>query len=158
MSITEHVRSTGIAKAASNSGRFSIRTGDLNLFATWEAAAAPKTCTLFQTMLPMRMKMIHCSWSGEGVWVPLEMRDGQWQEENATSHPSPGQLLLYMGEQSEPELLIPCGICIFNSKAGVLKGNHFATISEKLDRLLDLHRLILWQGAQDCTIEKIAAG
>jgi len=158
MSTAEQDRWKQLAAVAAVAGRLWIRVGDLNFFAAWEVKAAPKTCALFRRMLPMRVKVIHCSWSGEGVWAPLEGREGQWQEENSTSHPSPGQLLLYMGDQSEPELLISCGACIFNSKAGVLKGNHFATISEGVAQLADLHRLVLWHGAQDCIIEKIAAG
>lgn len=158
MSTAEQHRRKQLAAVAADAGRLWIRVGDRSFFAAWEVTAAPNTCALIRSMLPMKMKMIHCSWSGEGVWVPLDRRDGPWQEENATSHPSPGQLLLYMGDQSEPELLIPCGICVFNSKGGILKGNHFATISEGLGQLPDLHRLVLWQGAQDCIIEKIAAG
>lgn len=147
-----------IQTPAAAAGRLSIRVGQLNLFAEWEADAAPGTCELFRNLLPLKMKIIHCSWSGEGVWVPLRKWEMQWRRENETSHPKPGQLLLYPGGQSEPELLIPCGACIFNSRFGILKGNHFATIAEGMDDLIQLHQSLLSQGAQDCTIEKINAG
>jgi Protein of unknown function (DUF3830) len=103
------------------------------------------------------MKIVHCSWSGEGVWIPLRKWKAQWHEENVTSYPKPGQLLLHLGGPSEPELLIPCGVCVFNSKFGILKGNHFATISEGMDRLAELERLLLWRGARDCLIAKISS-
>jgi hypothetical protein len=104
------------------------------------------------------MKIIHCSWSGEGVWVPLRKWEMRWHRENETSHPQPGQLLLHPGGQSEPELLIPCGVCVFNSRFGILKGNHFATILEGMDSLIQLHESLLWQGAQECVIENMVAG
>lgn len=142
----------------SAAGRLSIRVGQLSFVAEWEADAAPKTCELFRKLLPLKMKIIHCSWSGEGVWVPLRKWEMQWHKENETSHPKAGQLLLHPGGQSEPELLIPCGFCIFNSRFGILKGNHFATISEGTDNLIRLHQSLLWEGAQACAIEEINAG
>lgn len=147
-----------ILAAAAAAGRLWIHVGHLDFFAQWETVGAPRTCDLFRGLLPLRAKIIHCSWSGEGVWVPLEKWDAHWPKEQETSHPKPGQLLLYPGDPSEPELLIPCGQCLFNSRFGVLSGNHFATIVEGGNALLELHRLALWQGAQDCTIEKISAG
>ncbi len=135
--------------------RLWIQIGPLSSLARWEATLALHTCQSFRNLLPLKMKVIHCSWSGEGVWVPLGKWDAPWDEENQTSHPKPGQLLLYASGPSEPELLIPCGICIFNSRFGILKGNHFATITEGTGLLAELHRLLLWQGAQDCIIEEI---
>jgi hypothetical protein len=137
--------------------RISIRVGQLNFLAQWETDTAPKTCELVRSFLPLRMKIIHCSWSGQGVWIPLKKWEGQWHKENATSHPKPGQLLLHPGGPSEPELLIPCGACVFNSKFGILEGNHFATISDGMDGVAELDRFLLWHGAQDCLIEKICA-
>jgi hypothetical protein len=157
-SITGRIRGKESAQAAKDFGRLWLKVGTRSFLATWEIAMAPRTCTLFRKLLPMRAKIIHCSWSGEGVWVPLGKGEGGWHNENETSHPEPGQLLLYMGDRSEPEFLIPCGCCIFNSKSGILKGNHFATVSEGVDQLLELHRVVLWQGAQDCTIESLSAG
>ena len=142
----------------SAAGRLWIRVGQQNFFAEWETDTAPRTCELFRKLLPLKMKIIHCSWSGEGVWVPLRKWEMQWHKENETSHPKPGQMLLHPGGQSEPELLIPCGICVFNSRFGILKGNHFATISKGMDGLTRLHQSLLWEGAQDCVIEKIDAG
>jgi hypothetical protein len=67
-------------------------------------------------------------------------------------------VLLYVGGRSEPELLVPYGECIFNSKSGVLAGNHFLTIVRNLDSLAELGRRLLWEGAKDCSIELIREG
>lgn len=141
--------------SSSSSDRVLIRIGQLKFLARWEASGAPRTCELFQSLLPLNMKMIHCSWSGEGGWIPLGKWDAPWYPENQTSNPSPGQLLLYAPGPSEPELLIPYGVCIFNSKYGVLAGNHLLTIVEGQDNLPKLKHMLLWQGAQDCRIEQI---
>jgi hypothetical protein len=130
-----------------------IRIGQLEFTARWELKAAPRTCELFRRLLPLKMKMIHCSWSGEGGWIPLGGWDWPWHPENQTGRPKPGQLLLYAAGKSEPELLLPYGACVFNSRFGLLTGNHFLTISEGNVRLTELKQLLLWQGAQDCTFE-----
>ena len=137
---------------------FSIHVAQLVFIARWETTGAPKTCKVFASLLPMTMKLIHCSWSGEGVWIPLGKWEKEWHEENQIRHPAPGQLLLHIGRRSEPELLIPCGSCSFRSKFGPLSGNHFATVIQGTEDLLELHRLLLWHGAQDCTIEAIGCG
>jgi hypothetical protein len=147
-----------IQAVAATAERLRIHVGQLNFSAVWETDSAPRTCEVFRKFLPIKMKIIHCSWSGEGVWVPLRKWEMRWHRENETSHPKPGQLLLHPGGQSEPELLIPCGICVFNSRFGMLKGNHFATILEGMDSLTQLHQSLLWQGAQDCLIENMFAG
>jgi len=41
-------------------------------------------------------------------------------------------------------------------KIGQLTGNHFMTIIKSHERLHELGRLMLWEGAQDCVIERIA--
>ncbi|MDF2753387.1 MAG: hypothetical protein K0S82_1770, partial [Gaiellaceae bacterium] len=50
--------------------------------------------------------------------------------------------------ESETELLFPYGYCHFKSKAGELWANHFATLVEGRERLKDLGRMTLWEGAQ----------
>jgi hypothetical protein len=142
-----------LMNAAANAADARILVAGLEFGARFEAAAAPFTGSDFRKLLPLNKKMIHCRWSGEGVWIPLDQWRSSWREENATSHPQPGQILLYAGGPSEPELLIPYGQCIFNSKFGTLPGNHFLTIVSNLDSLAELGRRLLWEGAKDCTIE-----
>ena len=68
--------------------------------------------------------------------------------ENDTHHPVPGQILLHPQGISETEILIPYGETAFASKAGPLYGNHVMTIVDGRERLAELGRRVLWQGAQ----------
>ena len=74
--------------------------------------------------------------------------------ENHTSHPAPGQLLIYTGEISECEILFPYGACMFSSKLGQLAGNHFATVVDGLEQLPEMGRRALRDGAQQIEIEE----
>jgi hypothetical protein len=74
--------------------------------------------------------------------------------ENPTSHPSPGQLLLYPGGLSEPEVLLPYGPTTFSSKVGQLAGNHFLTVIRGEEQLGELGRRVLWEGAQAIRMER----
>ena len=131
-----------------------IRVGDLNFTARWEPAA-PQTIAAIRRLLPLDAKLIHCRWTGESTWIPFgDFRPGL-EYENHTSHPSPGQLLIYPGGISECEILFPYGSCAFSSKVGQLWCNHFATVEPDDDwqeRLREMGRRVLWEGAQDITI------
>jgi hypothetical protein len=109
---------------------------------------APQTVAAFQRLLPLESKIIHVRWSGEGGWIPWGDLDLGLGPENATSYPSPGELILYPGGVSETELLLSYGYVAFASKAGALAGNHFATIVEGNENLRELGRRMLWDGAQ----------
>ena len=69
--------------------------------------------------------------------------------ENHTSHPAPGEILLYPGGFSETEILLPYGGCRFSSIVGQLAGNHFLTVIEGNENLRPLGEMTLWEGAQD---------
>ena len=131
-----------------------ITVGDLRFEARWEDAA-PQTREALKAWLPIRTKLIHCKWSGESTWVPFgDERPGVGYE-NHTSHPAPGDLLIYIGDISECEILFPYGACSFNSRVGQLAGNHFATLIPDegwLDRLREVGRRVLWEGAQEIEI------
>lgn len=134
-----------------------ISVGDLNFTARWEADA-PHTREALRAWLPIRSQLIHCKWSGESTWIPFGDRRPDVGYENATSHPAPGDMLIYVGEISECEILFPYGACSFSSRVGPLAGNHFATLVPDdgwRDRLRELGRRVLWQGAQDVTIEEV---
>ena len=118
-------------------------------------AAAPKTVAAFRRLLPLKSRLIQARWSGEAGWIPYGDLELGLDFENATSHPAPGQLLLYPGGYSETEILFPYGSTLFASKLGQLAGNHFATISSGLEGLPELGRKILWEGAQEITFEEV---
>jgi Protein of unknown function (DUF3830) len=117
-----------------------------------EEAAAPATVAAFRKLLPLESKIIHVRWSGEGGWIPMGDLDVGLGPENATSYPSPGELIFYPGGVSETELLLAYGYVAFASKAGALAGNHFATIVEGTENLRELGRRMLWEGAQEIVV------
>jgi hypothetical protein len=132
-----------------------ITAGPLTFRARFEEANAPQTCAAFKTLLPFRNKIIQARWSGEAAWIPLGDFKVGVGFENHTSHPAPGEILLYPGGYSETEILFPYGATMFASKLGQLAGNHFLTVVEGRELLRDLGRLVLWQGAQDIVFESL---
>ncbi|HEX5502516.1 MAG TPA: DUF3830 family protein [Thermomicrobiales bacterium] len=130
-----------------------ITAGPYAFTARWEDEAAPATCAAFKKLLPFRNKLIQARWSGEAAWVPL----GDFQVgvgfEHHTSHPAPGELLLYPGGYSETEILFPYGATLFASKLGQLAGNHFLTIVAGKEHLPALGHLVLWAGAQEIVFD-----
>jgi len=126
-----------------------IEVAGIRFRARLETESAPRTCATFQAMLPLKTRIIQARWSGEACWIPFGELDLELGYENHTSHPAPGQLLLYPGGISETEILFPYGSTLFASKVGQLAGNHFATVYESNDRLRELGELVLWKGAQE---------
>lgn len=132
-----------------------IRVSGLRFRARLETQTAPQTCARFQSLLPLTKQLIQARWSGEAAWIPLGDLDLGLGYENHTSHPAPGELLLYPGGISETEILFPYGATLFASKMGQLAGNHFATVTEGRERLKELGELVLWKGAQEITFTAI---
>jgi hypothetical protein len=131
-----------------------VRIGPLSLGALFEEERAPKSCAAIRRILPITGKLIQARWSGEAAWLPMGDRRIGLDYENHTSFPGPGELLVYPGGISEMEILVPYGACIFASKVGQLAGNHFATIAaEDRELLKQVGRLVVWEGAQDFTLE-----
>jgi Protein of unknown function (DUF3830) len=120
-----------------------------------EVELAPETCAAFEKQLPFLSQIIHVRWSGEGVWMPLGDHDFGVGFENNTCYPAPGQVILYPGGVSETEILLAYGNVNFASKAGQLSGNHFMTLTSGTEKLYELGRKVLWEGAQDVRIELI---
>lgn len=117
---------------------------------------APRSCEQLLALLPYQGKVIHARWSGEALWSPLAAAwpaGAMLAEENPVEQPRPGELLLYAGESSEPELLIPYGASRFACKAGPLKGNPVLTIEDGLDRIAQLAQEVIWNGAMTLRIE-----
>jgi hypothetical protein len=124
--------------------------------ARFQCDLAPRSCELLARLLPYHGELVHAQWSGQSCWSPL---GSCWPSgvrlppENASAYPSPGEVLLFGGDLSEPELLIAYGPSRFASKAGPLAGNPVLTIEDRLARLAELGRRILWRGAVDLHIE-----
>jgi len=138
-------------------GDLAIRVGDLEFRARWEPDA-PRTQEAVRRMLPIRRQLIHCRWTGESTWIPFgDFRPGlDW--ENQTSHPAPGTLAIYPGGISECEIFFPYGGCTTSSKVGQLAANVFASVIPDegwQDRLREVGRRCLWEGAQDIVIEEL---
>lgn len=130
-----------------------ITAGPFQFQARFETALAPRTCAIFQKLLPYQQRVIHVRWSGEAVWIPLGETDMGVPAENQTSYPAPGQIILYPGGLSETEIVLAYGGVHFASKVGQLAGNHFITITSPLDDLPKLGKMVLWEGAQPFLIE-----
>lgn len=128
-------------------GRLRLRVGGFEFAGRLEASLAPRSVDLLTSLLPLERAALHARWSGEAVWVPLGP-GLKLDAQNATAHPQPGQVLLYAGPASEPELLIPYGACAFASRAGPLAGNHVITLEDGVSALRELGETVLWKGAQ----------
>lgn len=128
--------------------------GPLRFTLRLELERAPKTCAALGKLLPLEAKAIQARWSGESAWAPIDDIPLQVEFENATSYPAPGEILLYPGGYSEREILLPYGGTQFASKLGQLAANHFATVIEGNDRLVEMGRLVLWEGAQPLVIRE----
>lgn len=118
-----------------------------------EEEKAPKTCEAFKKLLPLKNKVIHVRWSGQGVWIPFGDQRLGVDYENNTCYPQIGEMLMYPGGVSEMELILAYGYVNFASCAGQLSGNHFLTITEGKEQLFDLGTKVLWEGAQDIEID-----
>jgi len=135
--------------------RIQMRIGRFLFTVALHEEEAPKTCAAILSVLPITGKVIHARWSGEAVWLPMDRFRIQIGLENATSHPSRGDLLFYPGFISEKEMLIPYGSTCFASKVGQLEGNHFASIVDGVERLGEMGQKVLWEGAQRIRIEPL---
>lgn len=56
--------------------------------------------------MPFISKIIHVRWSGAAEWIPLGDLDFGVDYEDATSHPAPGEIMLYPGGVSETKILL----------------------------------------------------
>lgn len=133
-----------------------LEIGTVRLSATLRRDLAPHSCERLLSMLPYQGVVIHARWSGEALWSPLGAAWPAGQHlprEHATNEPKAGNVLLYAGELSEPELLIPYGTTRFASKAGLLEGNPVLTIDDPLSVLPELGRRVLWNGKAKIRIE-----
>lgn len=133
-----------------SANRINITVGrDIKFVAEFQDKHAPKTVAAFKKLLPYKQRIVHCRWSGEGCWIPLGEFKLDVGFENHTSYPAPGQILWYPGGYSETELIFAYGGVQFASKMGQLAGNHFLTVVEGMDKLPEMGRRVLYEGAQE---------
>jgi hypothetical protein len=125
-----------------------VRIGPISFTARLESTRAPRTAAAFQARLPFEGELVQARWSGEAGWVPLADYDLGVAYENATSHPSPGQVLWHPPGLSEAELLVPYGSTCFSSRVGQLAGSHFLTIVDERGGLAEVGSRLLREGAQ----------
>lgn len=130
-----------------------ITVGTLSFAGRLELERAPKTCRAFLAGLPLHARLVQARWSGEAAWIPLGDRDFAVPSENPVSHPAPGQLLLYLGGDTETEILFPYGVSVFRNLRGQLAGNHFLTVVEGTEQFIELGRRVWWEGAQEIVFE-----
>lgn len=135
-------------------GRLDIDVGSLHFSGRWDTRA-PRTVEVIRSMLPLESQLVHCRWSGEGCWIPFGDAFLDLAPENATSHPAPGQVIVYPGGISECEILLAYGSVDFSSIVGQLWGNHFLTLEDDLELLPELGRRVLWEGAQPIRIQEV---
>jgi hypothetical protein len=132
--------------------KIKIEIGDYLFVARLLEEEAPETCRAFKEVMPIEGHVIQARWSGEAVWFPMNSYGIEVSQENATSHPSRGDILYYPGGKSEKEMLIPYGSACFSSKVGQLHGNFFAIIIEGVNKLDEMGKKVLWEGAQNIRI------
>ena len=119
---------------------------------------APLSCRHLTQMLPLCGQAIHARWSGEAIWLPLGTN---WpagsilEPESATGRPEQGEVLLFAGPRSEPELLIAYGTTRFACKAGPLEGNRVLLIQDGHSQLAECGWEILLRGAMELRIDII---
>lgn len=135
--------------------KLKVTAGPYVFDAVLEMEKAPKTCEAFLARMPFEGQIVHVRWSGEGVWIPLGDYEFGVGYENHTSHPAPGQFILYPGGISETEILLAYGGVDFSSKVGQLAGNHFITLTSNLDKLAELGPKVLWEGAHPIRFEVV---
>ena len=135
-------------------GSVRVSVGDLHFSGHW-VAEAPRSVEVIRAMLPLDRQLVHCRWSGEGCWIPFGDAFLDLAPENATSHPSPGQVIVYPGGISECEILLAYGSVDFSSKVGQLWGNHVVSLTDGLEQLREVGRRALWEGAQPILIREV---
>jgi len=133
--------------------RLKVTIGPFRFGGRLQSELAPQTCAYFLSLLPFERKIIHVRWSGFGCWIPLGFEKLSVPFENATSYPAAGEFILYPGGYGEAEILLAYGAVRFAASVGQLAGNPFLKLTEGLEQLPELGRLVLWEGAQDVCFE-----
>jgi Protein of unknown function (DUF3830) len=133
--------------------KLNVQIGGMRFSALAQMEKAPKTCEMLMKLLPIEGETMHSRFSGEAIWFNMPGAP-QLDYENHTSYLSRGDLLYYPGSIHGQGILLSYGGAIFNSKVGLLAGNHFATITDDLDRLAETGMKLIREGAKPLRITK----
>lgn len=154
------VRSMTTPLPEANATHATVSIGASTFPARFDADPACASYQALLRLLPYRGTVLHARWSGEAIWSPLRAAwppPSRLHEENAISDPRPGQILLYAGPHSEPEILVAYGETRFAARSGALLGNPILTIVDRLDELARVGHAILENGASVLRIELASA-
>lgn len=135
--------------------KVAVIIGTDTLVARLRTDLAPQSCDYLLSVIPYKGNLIHARWSGEAMWCPLDklVKPGfALPSENARHRAQPGEVLLYIGQKSEPELLFPYGECRFASVAGELMGIPVLQFDSNIEALSRIGRDVLWRGATELQI------
>jgi hypothetical protein len=136
--------------------RVLLAAGPYEFAGTLELNTAPVAVDWLVNQFPLKGTVRHACWSGEAAWLPLSGTP-QLAAESPTTHPRPGQILLYAGTISEAELLLPYGACAFASKAGSLAGSPVIALDGPLEDLRALGSLLIVKGVQPLKLNWLQA-
>jgi hypothetical protein len=131
--------------------RLNVEIGDSSFPAVAIPEKAPKTCEALTKLLPIEAEIMHSRFAGEAIWFNMKGAP-QLDYENHTSYLSRGEIVYYPGSFHGNGILIAYGGCVFNSKVGLLAANHFASITDDLDRLVETGMRLLREGAKPIRI------
>jgi len=135
-----------------------LEIGDRTFTASLLRDEAPESVERLESLLPLEDTVKHVRWSGYAIFVEdpggadADLTD--LPRENAFVCPSRGDVLLYPGYESVPELLVACGSTSFASPVGDLAGNHVATIDASRTELSDLEVDVLENGTKEITVRE----
>jgi Protein of unknown function (DUF3830) len=131
--------------------RVNVEIGGSKFSATVHAEKAPKTCEALASLLPIEAEVMHSRFAGEAIFFGMKAAP-QLAYENHTSYLSRGEMLYYPGSIHGNGIMIAYGASVFNSKVGLLAGNHFASITDDLDQLAEVGMKLLREGAKPVRI------
>jgi hypothetical protein len=131
--------------------RLNVEIGGTSFSAVAQTEKAPRTLDILTKLLPIEAEITHSRFSGESIWFNIKDAP-QLDYENHTSYLSRGDMVYYPGSIHGNGILIAYGGAVFNSKVGLLAGNHFASITEDLDRLAEMGMKLIREGAKPIRI------
>lgn len=133
--------------------RFNIEIGGMKFVAVAQTEKAPKTCEALTKLTPITGEVMHARYAGEAMFLTMS-NPPTIEYENHTSYASKGDILFYPGAIHAKGILVSYGAAMFQSKVGLLAGNHFASITEGLDHLPELGMKLLREGAKPIRITR----